>query len=150
MFEYLNNSSVPTFSNIKNIICSNIEIITIELFKMAYIKWLYVGLESIDVNMKDKKLTVTGDIDPVIVVTKLRKLCPTHILTVGPAKEEKKVEPKKDEPKKDNGKADVALPKIAYPMPYYSYNYNQYQPPPMNTHYYRPVVQEDPNSCVIC
>ena len=40
------------------------------------------------------KFTVIGDIDPVDVVNKLRKLCHTEILSVGPAQEEKK----KDEP----------------------------------------------------
>uniref|UniRef100_A0A2N9H2Y7 R13L1/DRL21-like LRR repeat region domain-containing protein n=1 Tax=Fagus sylvatica TaxID=28930 RepID=A0A2N9H2Y7_FAGSY len=36
---------------------------------------------------KDKTFTVTGDIDPVDVVNKLRKLCHTEILSVGPVKE---------------------------------------------------------------
>uniref|UniRef100_A0A2N9J1E4 HMA domain-containing protein n=1 Tax=Fagus sylvatica TaxID=28930 RepID=A0A2N9J1E4_FAGSY len=45
------------------------------------------GVDSITMDMKDKKLTVTGDIDPVDVVSKLRKLCHSEILSVGPAKE---------------------------------------------------------------
>lgn len=58
--------------------------------------------------MKDKKLTVIGDIDPIKIVAKLRKLCHTDILTVGPGKEpeKKKDDGKKDEPKKDDGKKD--------------------------------------------
>ena len=53
-------------------------------------------------DMKDKKLTVIGDVDPVSIVGRLRKLCHPEILSVGPAKEpEKKKEPKKEEPKKE-------------------------------------------------
>ncbi|GMY30406.1 heavy metal-associated isoprenylated plant protein 39-like [Fagus crenata] len=58
------------------------------------------GIDSIDMNMKDQKMTVTGDIDPVVVCCKLRKCWHTEILSVGPAKEEKK----KDE-----------TPKLCYP-----------------------------------
>ncbi|KAA8522449.1 hypothetical protein F0562_013190 [Nyssa sinensis] len=66
------------------------------------------GIESVFINMNEKKLTVTGDIDPVFVVSKLRNKWHTEILTVGPAKEpeKKKEEPKKEEAKKDEGKKD--------------------------------------------
>jgi hypothetical protein len=86
--------------------------------------------------MKDQKLTVIGDIDPVVVVNKLRKLCSTEILSVGPAKEEKKKEePKKEEPKKDDKKkAEEELWKDYRLGPYY---------------YFRS-AEEDPNACVIC
>nr|XP_043613859.1 heavy metal-associated isoprenylated plant protein 39-like [Erigeron canadensis] len=59
------------------------------------------GIESMAIDMKDKKLTLIGDVDPVDVVGKLKKWH-TEIVTVGPAKEEKKkVEEKKpDEDKK--------------------------------------------------
>ena len=90
---------------------------------------------------KDKKLTVTGDIDPVDVVNKLRKLCFTEIVSVGPAKEEKKKEePKKEEPKKDDKKKDTKEEQKAYVMPYSPY---------MTYHYVRS-AEEDPNACVIC
>nr|POE99177.1 heavy metal-associated isoprenylated plant protein 39 [Quercus suber] len=96
------------------------------------------GVDSISMDMKDKKLTVTGDIDPVDVVNKLRKLCFTEIVSVGPAKEEKKKEePKKEEPKKDDKKKEE--PK-AYVVPYSPY---------MTYHYVRS-AEEDPNACVIC
>ena len=52
------------------------------------------GVESVSMDMKDKKLTLIGDIDPVGVVAKLRKFCHAEIISVGPAKEEKKDEPK--------------------------------------------------------
>ena len=46
--------------------------------------------------MKEKKLTLSGDIDPVKAVSKLRKFCHTEIVSVGPSKpkEEKKSEDK--------------------------------------------------------
>ncbi|CAI9762436.1 unnamed protein product [Fraxinus pennsylvanica] len=103
------------------------------------------GVESIAMDPKDKKLTITGDIDPVKVVAKLRKLCGTEIVSVGPAKEpeKKKEEPKKEEGKKEDDKKKegpkqvvVQLP-MAYP-PYYQHPY------------FARSVEEDPNSCVIC
>lgn len=132
------------------------------------------GVDSIAMDMKEKKLTVTGDIDPITVVGKLRKVCPTEIVTVGPAKEpekkkeepkkeeaKKKEEPKKDEKKKDDG-TQAVKPMVyptAYPMPYYHhqpyyYQHQQqaytYQQTPVPTHYYQTSAEEDPNSCVIC
>ncbi|KAI8028830.1 Heavy metal-associated isoprenylated plant protein 39 [Camellia lanceoleosa] len=109
------------------------------------------GVDSIAMDMKDKKLTVTGDIDPVIVVAKLRKLCHTEIVTVGPAKEpeKKKEEPKKagDEKKKDS-KDEVAQAQLVA-LAQYNHGYYQ-QHPAVQTYYYNPSAQEDPNGCVIC
>ncbi|XWS32129.1 hypothetical protein CRYUN_Cryun23aG0134600 [Craigia yunnanensis] len=60
------------------------------------------GIDSIAMDMKSKQLTVIGTVDPVNVVSKLRKYWLTDIVSVGPAKEpEKKEEPKKEEPKKE-------------------------------------------------
>ncbi|KAL3524323.1 hypothetical protein ACH5RR_017157 [Cinchona calisaya] len=65
------------------------------------------GVESIAIDAKDKKLTVTGDIDPINIVGKLRKLCHTDIVSVGPAKEpDKKKDEKGDQPKKGGGGDD--------------------------------------------
>ena len=63
--------------------------------------------------MKEKKLTVIGTMDPVSVVSKLRKYWPTaDLVTVGPAKEpEKKEEAKKEEPKKEEPKKEEEPPK---------------------------------------
>ncbi|GLT35891.1 hypothetical protein SLA2020_103060 [Shorea laevis] len=44
------------------------------------------GVQSISVDMKDRKLTLTGEVDPVLVVNKLRKTYSTDIVSVGPAK----------------------------------------------------------------
>ncbi len=49
-----------------------------------------IGVHSFGMDMdmdKDQKFIVIGDIDPVDVVNKLRKLCHTEILSVGPVKE---------------------------------------------------------------
>ncbi|CAN7064331.1 unnamed protein product [Brassica rapa subsp. trilocularis] len=60
------------------------------------------GIDSIAMDMKEKKLTVIGTVDPVNVVSKLRKYWPTtDIILVGPAKEPEKE--KKEEPKKEGG-----------------------------------------------
>ncbi|PIA34289.1 hypothetical protein AQUCO_03800108v1 [Aquilegia coerulea] len=110
------------------------------------------GIDSIAMDMKDKKLTVIGDIDPVNVVSKLRKFWHTEIVSVGPAKEpeKKKEEPKKDEPKKDVAKKepekkDDQNKQIADLVnAYKAYN------PHMTTHYYVQSVEDNPNGCVIC
>ncbi|XVF50885.1 hypothetical protein PTKIN_Ptkin04bG0139300 [Pterospermum kingtungense] len=111
------------------------------------------GVDSVSVD-KDQKLTLTGDIDPVEAVRKLRKVCYTEIVSVGPAKEpeKKKEEPKKEEqkkpaePKKDAAKEPILYPYTVVchpPMPTY------YPPVP---HYYTSanIVEEDPAACVIC
>ncbi|XP_010480225.1 PREDICTED: heavy metal-associated isoprenylated plant protein 3 [Camelina sativa] len=60
------------------------------------------GIDSIAMDMKGKQLTVIGTVDPVDVVSKLRKYWPlTDIVLVGPAKEPEKE--KKEEPKKEGG-----------------------------------------------
>ncbi|KAI5598737.1 hypothetical protein BDE02_02G151400 [Populus trichocarpa] len=62
------------------------------------------GIDSIAMDMKAKKLTVIGTVDPVSVVSKLRKYWQADIISVGPAKDpepEKKEEAKKEEPKKE-------------------------------------------------
>ncbi|KAF9664218.1 hypothetical protein SADUNF_Sadunf17G0133200 [Salix dunnii] len=94
------------------------------------------GVDSISMDMKDKKLTVTGDIDAVVIVAKLRKLCHTDIISVGPAKEPEK---KKEEPKKPEG--DKKDPVAEWVKAYQTYN------PYLTTHYHVRSVEEDPNAC---
>ncbi|RHN45607.1 putative heavy metal-associated domain, HMA [Medicago truncatula] len=48
------------------------------------------GVESISIDSKEKKLTLSGDIDPIKAVCELRKLCQTEVVSIGPLKEEKK------------------------------------------------------------
>ncbi|KAL3615674.1 hypothetical protein CASFOL_041335 [Castilleja foliolosa] len=130
------------------------------------------GIDEITIDAKAKKLTVIGTVDPVTVVSKLRKKnWPTDIISVGPAKEpEKKDEPKKEEPKKDEAAKEEPKkdepkkeeekkdePKkenekkigpelvVGTAMPYRQYY------PPMNTYYYaHHSIEENPNACVIC
>ncbi|CAK8573457.1 unnamed protein product [Lathyrus sativus] len=105
------------------------------------------GVESVSMDMKDKKLTLVGDIDPVKVVAKLRKFCHAEIISVGPAKEEKKEEPKKKEDdKKDSTKEIVIDPFIFYGTHAY---YNHQMKPQYSPYYGVVSVEEDPNSCVI-
>ncbi|XP_073312005.1 heavy metal-associated isoprenylated plant protein 39 [Primulina huaijiensis] len=128
-------------------------------------------IDEIAIDVKGKKLTVIGSVDPVRVVSKLRKKnWPTDIISVGPAKEpEKKEEPKKEQPKKDELKKEEPKkeePKKEEPkkeeakkdekrtepevlvwpaMPYKAYY------PPMKTYYYvHHSIEENPNACVIC
>lgn len=85
------------------------------------------GVESVAVNMKDRKITVIGEADPVYLTIKLRKFGVTELLTVGPAKEEKKPEGDKKE----------KLPEV----PNYVYVHEPW-----------PVVADDynANTCTIC
>ncbi|KAI3893346.1 hypothetical protein MKX03_002152 [Papaver bracteatum] len=107
------------------------------------------GVESVSVNMKDKTLTVIGDVDPIDIVSKLRKLCHTSIVSVGPAKEPEK---KKEEPKKTPEQQIAADLAAAYnkaynlqmATPYYHYD------PRMTPRYYVQSCEENPNACVIC
>ncbi|KAF9687854.1 hypothetical protein SADUNF_Sadunf02G0136400 [Salix dunnii] len=135
------------------------------------------GIDSITMDMKGKKLTVIGTVDPVSVATKLRKYWPTDIITVGPAKEpepEKKEEAKKEEPKKEEEakkeepKKEEAKPEEAKkeepkkeeekkkepapppdPVLELVKAYRPYNPP-MNTYYCAQSIEENPNACVIC
>ncbi|KAI3879364.1 hypothetical protein MKX03_011215 [Papaver bracteatum] len=93
------------------------------------------GVDSVSIDMKDKKLTVIGDIDAILIVSKLRRHCHTTIVSVGPAKEPEK---KKEEPKTEATNQIVDL----------AYAYRAYNPH-MNTYYYRS-AEENPNACVIC
>ncbi|XVF10624.1 hypothetical protein REPUB_Repub07fG0198600 [Reevesia pubescens] len=61
------------------------------------------GVDSIAANIKEQKLTIIGEMDTVAIAKKLKKIGKVDIVTVGPAKEEKKDE-KKDPEKKDEKK----------------------------------------------
>ncbi|CAI8607587.1 unnamed protein product [Vicia faba] len=123
------------------------------------------GIDAISMDMKDKKLTVIGTVDPVNVVSKLRKFWHTEIIAVGPAKEpekkeeakkegEKKEEGKKEDGKKEEGKKEEDKKKEAAPPPpdpiqEWVRNYRAYNPY-MTTHYHVQSMEENPNACVIC
>ncbi|CAL0315032.1 unnamed protein product [Lupinus luteus] len=128
------------------------------------------GIDALSMDMKEKKLTVIGTVDPVNVVSKLRKYWHTDIIAVGPAKEPekkeeskkeepKKVEEKKEETKKEEGKKEEKKeekkedekkkepapdPVLELVKAYRAYN------PHMTTHYYVQSMEENPNACAIC
>ncbi|KAF8027699.1 hypothetical protein BT93_E0575 [Corymbia citriodora subsp. variegata] len=86
------------------------------------------GIESLSMDPKDNKLTVSGDFDPVEVVNKLRKTWHTDLVSVGATKED---DGKKEEGKKNE---DLKAFQAYYPLPV--------------TYYCLP-PEETPN-CVIC
>ncbi|KAL2556133.1 heavy metal-associated isoprenylated plant protein 39-like [Forsythia ovata] len=113
------------------------------------------GIESVAMDPKDKKLTVIGDIDPVSLVDKLRKICQTGIVSVGPAKEPEK---NKEQPKPDDKNKDYMSEYLKAYQKYYKqqqqHYYNYYTPskhyaqPAESTYYAASVgVEENPNSC---
>ncbi|KAK0586365.1 hypothetical protein LWI29_005735 [Acer saccharum] len=102
------------------------------------------GIESLAMDMKDQKLTVIGNIDPIEVVNKLRqKKWHADILSVGPKDEKKPDEKKPEEKKPDDKKKEEE--KIAELIKAYK-AYNPY----MTTHYRVMSMEENPNACVIC
>ncbi|CAK8573458.1 unnamed protein product [Lathyrus sativus] len=127
------------------------------------------GVESVSVDMRDMKLTATGDIDPVKLVAKLRKFCHAEIISIGPAKEEKKEEPKKKEDdKKDSTKTTIIDPLMFYgthayynhqmksqyspyhvPHAYYNHQMKSQYSPYYVQQYSAVAVEEDPNACAI-
>ncbi|KAL6659958.1 hypothetical protein ACP70R_002080 [Stipagrostis hirtigluma subsp. patula] len=66
------------------------------------------GIDSIAADLKDNKMTIIGDMDTVAIAKKLKKIGKIDIVSVGPAKEEKKPEKKdeKKEEKKDDKKEE--------------------------------------------
>ncbi|KAM0945633.1 putative heavy metal-associated domain, HMA, heavy metal-associated domain superfamily [Dioscorea sansibarensis] len=126
------------------------------------------GIDSIEVDMKNQKLTVVGVVDPVHLVAKLRqKKWHAEIMLVGPAKEpekkkdetKKEDEKKKEEPKKNNnegggggGGGGGDNKKIKDPNEHIQELIKAYQAynPHMTTHYYVQSAEENPNACVIC
>ncbi|KAE9452028.1 hypothetical protein C3L33_16072, partial [Rhododendron williamsianum] len=119
------------------------------------------GIESISVDMKDKKLTVIGDVDPVDIICKLRKCGHAVILSVGPTKEaeekkkkEAEEKKKKEEAEKKKKEEEAEKKRLAELAAAYKECYVPYCPPPYcppgPPPYYRPIsCEENPNSCVI-
>ncbi|KAG0497778.1 hypothetical protein HPP92_002469 [Vanilla planifolia] len=108
------------------------------------------GVDSIAMDMKEKKLTVVGVVDPVEVVSKLRKWWHAQVFSVGPAGKEGD---KKEgggggggggkegggggEKKKDPNEQIAELWKLYQTNPYMFTGYIDYG------------AEENPNSCVI-
>ncbi|KAE9592562.1 hypothetical protein Lal_00028538 [Lupinus albus] len=107
------------------------------------------GVESLSVDKKDNKFTLIGDIDPVKVVGKLKKLCHVELVFVGP-KEEKKEEPKKEEKKAEQKPKDEKEQLIDFVKAHEAYC-NQMRMTQSYPYYYcYRTVEENPNGCVIC
>ncbi|VAH05434.1 unnamed protein product [Triticum turgidum subsp. durum] len=132
-----------------------------------------VGIDALSVDMGTRKMTVVGMVDPVDVVSKLRKGWSASIDSVGPAKEpekegekkdgadakkegegEKKDGDGKDGAKKGDGEAKPPQPTeeqlMAEFMNQYRSAYSAYHNPYMNSHYVVQSMEENPNSCTIC
>ncbi|URE35897.1 Heavy metal-associated domain containing protein [Musa troglodytarum] len=118
------------------------------------------GIDSIAMDMKEKKMTVVGSVDPVDVVSKLRKFWHTGIVSVGPAKEEKKEEPKKEqakkeEPKKEEAKKEEEAKEEEKKEPHEQmiadlvHAHKSYNPHTTTHYYYPQSAEENPNSCSI-
>ncbi|TVU16487.1 hypothetical protein EJB05_40055 [Eragrostis curvula] len=113
------------------------------------------GIDSLAVDLKDGKMTVIGTVDPVEVVTKLRKQWPSaQIVSIGPwpeKKDDKKGGGEKKDEKKDD-KKDAPKQVVWYPPQpaWYAqqHPYNHQYPPQYFIHNHS--AEEDPNSCVIC
>lgn len=113
---------------------------------------------------KDGKMTVIGLVDPVDVVTKLRKSSwpSAQILSISgwPEKKDdkkdgdKKEGEKKDGEKKEGDKKDAAKQVVWYPPPPPWYAAQQpvyyHHQPAQYPQYMVHSAEEDPNSCVIC
>ncbi|MFS7914261.1 putative heavy metal-associated domain, HMA, heavy metal-associated domain superfamily [Helianthus anomalus] len=122
------------------------------------------GIESLAMDMKEQKLTVIGDVDPVDIVGKLKKWH-TNILTFGPAKEpdkkaaqEKKTdaETKDDKAEQEEKKKEKEQQERSDAFRKYMEAtcgvYNPYQYPysyPTQRICLHP-VEDDPTGCVIC
>ncbi|CAL9156261.1 unnamed protein product [Musa hybrid cultivar] len=52
------------------------------------------GIDSIAADLKEQKMTIIGEMDTVKIANKLKKIGKVDIVSVGPAKEEKKEEKK--------------------------------------------------------
>ncbi|KAE9617395.1 putative heavy metal-associated domain, HMA [Lupinus albus] len=97
------------------------------------------GVKSLLVDRKYQKITVTGDMDPVKVVNKLKKFCYVELDFVGPAKEENKGE--KEQLSGLVNQSGTSCPcscSCPCPCPY-----------PYPCYYYK-IIEDHPSGCVIC
>ncbi|RRT72023.1 hypothetical protein BHM03_00052338 [Ensete ventricosum] len=96
------------------------------------------GFEEIDfigMDMKEKKMTVIGFVNPLKVLIKLRKFWPTDIVSMGPVKAE--------EAKKEETKEPRQPTRAAFVNPYAASN------PHTIPDYYLERIEENPNPCAI-
>lgn len=102
--------------------------------------------------MKDRKMTVIGEVDPIDIVGKLRKGWPTEIVFVGPKEEPKKDDAKKkeEEEKKKKEEEEKKEQQIREAekiiKEFMEASYNRLHIP---NQYYLQSSEENPNACVI-
>ncbi|XP_076947387.1 heavy metal-associated isoprenylated plant protein 39-like [Bidens hawaiensis] len=109
------------------------------------------GIESLSIDLKDKKLTIVGDVDAVDVVGKLKKKWYTEIVSVGPAKEEKKPETEKKPAEDEEAKKKIKEQQEqeeAFRRYMEATCKGYYNPYPMQRYCLHP-VEEDPRGCVM-
>ncbi|XP_015964336.1 heavy metal-associated isoprenylated plant protein 39-like [Arachis duranensis] len=102
------------------------------------------GIESIAMEMKEKKMTVVGDFDAVKVVITLRKICHTDIVSLGPTnnkKDEGSIEKGKKDGDDKNNKDDDSIAELV--KLYKTYN------PHMTMYYNVHSLEDNPNACII-
>ncbi|XP_059069515.1 heavy metal-associated isoprenylated plant protein 39-like [Cryptomeria japonica] len=100
------------------------------------------GVDSVAVDMEEKKMTVIGKVDPVVVTSKLRKsgFCFAELVSVEKNEEEKNEGEKKEEENKDVEISE--LRNVCYVQrPYYDCAYVE------GPYYY---VDDNPGTCTIC
>ena len=94
---------------------------------------MFAGVESVAVDMKERKITVIGDADPVCVTVKLRKFVFTEVVSVGyektPEEKKKEEEDKKKKAEEEKKKKEEEEKKCNFPKIVYSYP-NSYEPYP--------------------
>eukprot|EP01018_Ginkgo_biloba_P034313 Gb_38465 [translate_table: standard] len=74
------------------------------------------GVESVAIDVKENKITVIGEADPVCLASKLRKFGCTELISVAEKKEEKKPAEKKPEEKKPAEKKDPPVTYVYLPQ----------------------------------
>ncbi|XP_074567613.1 uncharacterized protein LOC141824258 [Curcuma longa] len=104
------------------------------------------GIDSIAIEMKDKKMTVIGEVDPIDIVGKLRKGWPTEIVFVGPKEEPKKDDGKKKEEEEKKKKEEEEKQKEKIIKEFMEASYNPLYIP---NQYYLQSDEENPNGCTI-
>ncbi|KAJ6370705.1 hypothetical protein OIU77_001251 [Salix suchowensis] len=84
------------------------------------------GVDSISVDRKENKMVVMGDDnDAIDLVIKLRKFCDAELISLGPARNEKKIEPNNDHAiRYQNALAELTKSYQANPERYFGRCYN--------------------------
>lgn len=116
------------------------------IYTCIILKFHGTGIDSLAIHMNERKMTVMGSVDPVDVVSKLRKFWKTDIVSVGPVKEDKKEEPKKNEAKEEAKKKDEKKEPHERMIEELLSSYSN---PHTNTYYFVQSAEENPNSCSI-